>query len=244
MATPERRVLIADDEPAARRGVRQLLSRFAGFVVVGECRNGAEVLDALDTRRPDVVFLDIQMPEVDGFEVIRRRTPEAMPLVVFLTAYDEFAVRAFEAQALDYLVKPVTDARFAETMKRVAARLDAGHARDERLLVRTSRGLALVPLRDVEWIEAEDNYARLWTRDGRSRLVRQSLGELEPRVRSLGFIRVHRQALVPVSGIRELKSVRPGGMVALLSNGVEVPVARRRRAEVSAAVRRASGARA
>src|SRR6185436_10474681 len=96
-------VLVADDEPAARRGVRQLLAAFPEFAVVGECRTGADVLASLDTLAPDVVFLDVQMPSMDGFEVIRRRTPERMPAVVFLTAYDEFAIKAFEAQALDYL---------------------------------------------------------------------------------------------------------------------------------------------
>src|SRR5204862_6533386 len=115
--------LIADDEPAARRGVRQLLAAFPGFAVVGECRNGAEVLASLDALNPDVVFLDIQMPGIDGFEVIRRRTPERMPAVVFLTAYDQFAIRAFEAQALDYLVKPVSEDRFAATMKRLMRQL-------------------------------------------------------------------------------------------------------------------------
>jgi len=116
-------VLIADDEPAARRGVRQLLAAFPEFAVVGECRNGAEVLATLDVLKPHVVFLDVQMPGIDGFEVIRRRTPERMPAVVFLTAYDQFAIRAFEAQALDYLVKPVAEARFAATMKRLTRQL-------------------------------------------------------------------------------------------------------------------------
>ncbi|MGH7577275.1 MAG: LytR/AlgR family response regulator transcription factor, partial [Longimicrobiales bacterium] len=113
------RVLIADDEPAARRGVKQLLAAFPEFVVVGECRDGAEVLASLDALRPHVIFLDVQMPGIDGFEVIRRRTPENMPVVVFLTAYDQFALRAFDAQALDYLVKPVAQARFAATMRRL-----------------------------------------------------------------------------------------------------------------------------
>ena len=122
-------VLVADDEPAARRGVRQLLAAFPDFAVVGECRDGREVLAALDRLTPDVLFLDIQMPEIDGFEVIRRRTPERMPAVVFLTAYDQFAMRAFEAEAHDYLVKPVSEARFAATIKRLARRLDAGEPR-------------------------------------------------------------------------------------------------------------------
>src|SRR5712671_1202280 len=118
MKRGEWRALIADDEPAARRGVRQLLATFPQFAVAGECRNGAEVLAALEVSAPDIVFLDIQMPGIDGFEVIRRRTVERMPAVVFLTAFDQFAIRAFEAEALDYLVKPVSEARFASTIKR------------------------------------------------------------------------------------------------------------------------------
>jgi two-component system, LytTR family, response regulator len=125
--------LIADDEPAARRGVRQLLASFPEFAVAGECRNGAEVLTALNTSSPDVVFLDIQMPGIDGFEVIKRRSVERMPAVVFLTAFDQFALRAFETEALDYLVKPVSEAPFAETVavaadSRLATRgNDRGH---------------------------------------------------------------------------------------------------------------------
>src|SRR2546421_10976041 len=136
------RILIADDEPAARRGVRQLLVAFPQFAVAGECRNGAEVLAALDVSAPDVVFLDIQMPGIDGFEVIRRRTAERMPAVVFLTAFDQFAIRAFEAEALDYLVKPVSEARFATTMKRLMRQLTAARpaAREEAIVVTTPRG--------------------------------------------------------------------------------------------------------
>src|SRR5262245_33017276 len=125
MANAEWSAVIAADEPAARRGVRQLLAPFPQFAVVGECRNGAQVLASLAPLKPDVVFRDVQMPGIDGFEVIRRRTPDRMPAVVFLTAYDEFAIQAFEAQALDYLVKPVTEARFAATIKRLAKQLRA-----------------------------------------------------------------------------------------------------------------------
>src|SRR5262247_4148680 len=127
------RALIADDEPAARRGVRQLLAAFPEFAVAGECRNGAEVLAALEAFVPDVIFLDIQMPGIDGFEVIRRRSVERMPEVVFLTAFDQFALRAFDAEAIDYLVKPVSEARFAATMKRLMKRLrsTARATRDE-----------------------------------------------------------------------------------------------------------------
>src|SRR5919109_3841928 len=142
MKQAEWKVLIVDDEPAARRGVRQLLAAFPEFAVAGECRNGAEALAALDASAPDVVFLDIQMPGVDGFEVIRRRTVERMPEVVFLTAFDQFALRAFEAEALDYLVKPVSEARFAVTMKRLLKRLHSlsRSNSDESIVVTTARG--------------------------------------------------------------------------------------------------------
>ena len=183
MPSAEWRVLVADDEPAARRGVRQLIAAFPSFEVVGECRDGAEVLTALDTLRPDVVFLDIQMPGLSGFDVIRHRTPDRMPEVVFLTAYDQFALKAFDAQALDYLVKPVSAARFATTMKRLTKQLRSGARSGEAgaIVVSTARGTLVVPLREIDWIESADNYARIWT-GGKSYLLRQSLGALEERI--------------------------------------------------------------
>jgi two-component system LytT family response regulator len=236
--------LVADDEPAARRGVRQLLAAFPEFAVVGECRNGAEVLAALDTLRPDVVFLDVQMPGIDGFEVIRRRTPERMPPVVFLTAFDQFAIRAFEAQALDYLVKPVSEARFAATMKRLTRQLRAAapSPREQAIVVTTSQGATVLPLRDIDWIEAADNYARIWT-GGRSYLLRESLQQLEARVRLHGFARAHRRALVRLGGVRELAATRSGGLVAVLGDGVRIRISRRRRTAFAAAVRHAHGSR-
>ena len=230
-------VLVADDEPAARRGVRQLLAPFPDFVVVGECRDGREVLAALDVLKPDVVFLDVQMPEIDGFEVIRRRTAARMPAVVFLTAYDQFAIRAFEAEAYDYLVKPVSEARFAATIKRLVKRLRSGDAavKDEAIVVTSARGATVLRLREIDWIEAADNYARLWV-GGRSYLLRESLGELERRVGVHGFVRAHRQALVRVGGVRALRA-EAGETIAVLACGTRVPVSRRRRAAFSAAVR-------
>jgi two-component system LytT family response regulator len=236
MTNVEWRVLVADDEPAARLGVRQLLAAYPRFAVVGECRNGAEVLASLDRLNPNVVFLDVQMPGLDGFDVIRRRTPDRMPAVVFLTAYDEFAVRAFEAQALDYLVKPVTEERFATTMKRLMRQLESGAGREQAIVVPTSRGTVVVPLRDVDWIEAADNYARIWT-GGRSYLLREPLRALEPRLRSDGFVRAHRRALVPIGKVAALKWTPNGGLVAVLINGISVRVSRRQRAAFAAAVR-------
>jgi two-component system LytT family response regulator len=230
--------LIADDEPAARRGVRQLLAAFPEFAVAGECRNGAEVLAALDTSQPDVVFLDIQMPGIDGFEVIRHRSVDRMPAVVFLTAFDQFAIKAFEAEALDYLVKPVSEARFATTMKRLMRRLSLAPraARDERIVVTTSRGAAVLHLSEIDWIEAAGNYAQLWIGQ-RNYFLRESLQLLEERVNKHGFIRAHRRALVRLDGVRELMRTRAGALVAVLSSGARIPISRRRSAAFTAALR-------
>jgi two-component system LytT family response regulator len=232
-------VLIADDEPAARRGVRQLLAEFPEFAVVGECRNGAEVLAALDASTPDVVFLDIQMPGIDGFEVIRRRTAERMPLVVFLTAFDQFAIRAFEAQALDYLVKPVTEARFGATMKRLMRQLGAPAPanRTETISVTTSQGTTVLPVHEIDWIQADGNYARLWV-GARSYLLRESLGLLEKRMRANDFVRAHRRALVRLGSVRSVTWTGAGVPVAVLACGASIAISRRRRAGFLAAVRR------
>ncbi|HET7697711.1 MAG TPA: LytTR family DNA-binding domain-containing protein [Vicinamibacterales bacterium] len=231
-------VLIADDEPAARRGVRQLLAGYAEFTVCGEARNGADALAALDARRPDLLFLDIQMPGLDGFDVIRRRTPERMPLLVFLTAYDQFALRAFEAQALDYLVKPVTEARFAATMARVTRQLRAARAIEPEppIVVTTAKGITVLRPRDIDWIESSDNYARLWI-GGRSYLLRESMRELERRIGARGFVRAHRRALVRVGAVTEVATTAGGGVVARLESGATIPVSRRLRPAFSAAVR-------
>lgn len=231
-------VLIADDEPAARRGVRQLLAPFSDFEVAAECRNGAEVLAALDSSSPDVVFLDIQMPGIDGFEVIRRRDVERMPAVVFLTAFDQFAIKAFEAEALDYLVKPVSEARFAATIRRLIKRLSSAPrtARDERIVVTTSRGAAVLHVSEIDWIEAAGNYAQLWIGQ-RNYFLRESLQTLEDRVSKHGFARAHRRALVRVSGVKELIRTRAGALTAILNSGARIPISRRRSASFSAAVR-------
>ena len=232
------KALIADDEPAARRGVRQLLANFQEFVVAGECRNGAEVLAALETSAPDVVFLDIQMPGIDGFEVIKRRTVERMPAVVFLTAFDQFAIKAFETEALDYLVKPVSEARFATTIKRLMKRLDSASSapRDETIVVTTSRGATVLHLNEIDWIEAAGNYTQLWV-GTRSYFLRESLQLLEERAQKHGFIRAHRRALVRLDGVRELSRTRGGASVAVLESGVRVPISRRRSASFIAALR-------
>jgi len=158
-----------------------------------------------------------------------------------ITAYDQFAIRAFEAQALDYLVKPVSEARFAATIKRVEKRLGAGEENDARreqsIVVSTSRGVIVLPLREIDWIEAADYYARLWV-GSKSYLLRESLAQLERRVSAHGFVRAHRQAMIRIDGVRALNTTSSGDLIAVLTSGAKVPVSRRRRAAVAAAVRK------
>src|SRR5580704_16498821 len=169
----EIRVLVADDEPLARRGVRQLLAPHRDMTVVGEARNGAETLTALDLLSPDLLFLDVQMPEIDGFEVLNARGADRMPAVVFVTAHDQFAVRAFEAHALDYLVKPLNEARFRAALQRVRERLQMREAVDrarrlsgllaaeraqrekcgvERVVVSLGTSELVIPVAEIDWI--------------------------------------------------------------------------------------------
>ena len=251
------RVLIADDEPLARRGVRQLLAPHSDITVVGESRNGPETLLALDTLKPDLLFLDIQMPEMDGFAVLRARGADRMPAVIFVTAHDQFAVRAFDAQALDYLVKPLNVGRFeaalgrirerlrlmqaADVAKKLTALLAAERAEREkksigRLVVSTGAGDLVIPVPEIDWISAEDYYARLHV-GTKSYLVRESLSSLETRLDPMRFARVHRAAMVQLDRVRELRS-RARGDEAILLDGSRVPVSRRRRAVLDELLRR------
>lgn len=236
MPLPEFTAIIADDEPAARLGVRQLLRAWPAWSVVAECRNGDEVLAALEQHRADVLFLDIQMPGVDGFEVVRRRTAEAMPPIVFLTAYEEFALQGFEAQALDYLVKPVTEERFARTMQRLT-RMHAHGARTTvpALLIATARGMIRLDPEEIDWIEAADNYVRIWT-GGRSYLLRESMQRLDQRLERAGFCRAHRRALIRIGAVRQLVRTAPESWEAVLVSGERIPISRRQRPALLAAL--------
>jgi two-component system, LytTR family, response regulator len=251
------RVLVADDEPLARRGVRQLLAPHEDMTVVGESRNGVETLRALDMLKPDLLFLDVQMPEMDGFAVLRTRGADRMPAVVFVTAHDQFAVRAFEAHAIDYLVKPLNVERFEAALGRVRERLRLMQAADlarklaallaaeraerekngiERLVVSTAAGELVIPVAEIDWIAADDYYARLHV-GSKSYLLRESLSSLEVRLDGSRFARVHRAAIVQLDRVRELRAV-PGGEEAILRDGSRIPVSRRRRALLDGLLRR------
>ncbi len=232
----EIRALIVDDEPLARRGIRQLLAPHPDIVVVGECRDGREAVRALATLRPDLVFLDIQMPGLDGMSVVRIHGAERMPVTVFVTAHDEFAVRAFEAQALDYLVKPLSEARFRATIARVRTRLRASRA-GSRIAVPTATGELLLDAGEIDWIEAQDDHATIHA-GARHYRVRASLSALESRLDPARFARVHRSAIVRLDQVRELKADTAGReTVVALRDGTELPVSRRRLTQVRSLLR-------
>ena|SRR5690242_9269496 len=257
------RVVIADDEPIARRGIRNLLASHRDVAIVGEARNGKDAVRLLKTLAPDLIFLDVQMPEMDGFAVLREIPRDCMPTVIFVTAYDSFAVRAFEAHALDYLVKPVNDERFEDALARARERLGSREAlalsrrlasllaagspvsqsiadpttSPRRLVISTSDGNLVVDVRDVSWIEADDYYAAVHS-GGKRYLVRESLTSLESRLSSREFVRVHRTAIVNLAQVREVKSAESA---LILRDGTRLPLSRRRRRRVQLAVRRYAG---
>ena len=222
--------LIVDDEPLARRGIRQLLAAWPDVEVVGECRDGREAVRSLATLMPDLVFLDVQMPGLDGMGVVKVHGAERMPLTVFVTAHDEFAVKAFEAQALDYLVKPLSEARFRMAMVRVMERLRSRAG--ARLAVPTEDGELLLDPGEIDWIEAQDDHVLIHAGKQRHR-VRASLSALEARLDGARFARVHRSAIVRLDQVRELR----GENLVVLRDGTRVPVSRRRLPALRASIR-------
>ena len=231
------RVLIVDDEPLARRRVSLFLAPEPDVEVVGECGDGEEAVRAIDALAPDVVFLDVQMPEMDGFEVLAALPPGREPTVVFVTAYDEFALRAFNANAADYLLKPYGEDRFRAALDRARARVGpAGQAEvsrqiqsllatlhaerqyPERLVVRVGPKIQFVRVRDVDWVEAEGNYVCVHAR-GREHLLRETLTHLAERLPPDRFLRVHRSAVVNVDRIREVVPMTKGTYQLRLEDG-------------------------
>lgn len=226
----EIRALIVDDEPLARRGIRQLLAAYPEVAVVGECRDGREAMRALTAERPDLVFLDIEMPGLDGLDLIGVYGAGRMPLVVFVTAHQEYAVRAFEAEAVDYLVKPLSETRFRMTMTRLAERL-RNRRPEARVAVPTGDGTRLLDAGEIGWIEAEDDHAVIHAASGRHRL-RQSLAALEARLDPASFARVHRSAIVRLDQVREVRTDDRGETTLVLRDGTILLVSRRRAARI------------
>lgn len=259
--------LVVDDEPEARAGLCTLLARDAEIVVVGQARDGREAVSAIERLVPDLVLLDVQMPGLNGFDVLAEVGPETIPALVFVTAFDQFALKAFEVHALDYLLKPFTDERFFEAIARAKSRLGeraAGEqggrllalldeylgsatARDvsrssptqplERFFVRSGDEVSFVAVDDVDWLQA-DGYCTLLHCGDTSHLVRGNIGSLETRLDPTRFARIHRSAIVNLKRVRALKDWFHGDCLLILENGAELRVAKKHRKYVEALLER------
>ncbi|MEP7006183.1 MAG: response regulator [Sphingomonas bacterium] len=239
------RTLIVDDEPLARRAVRAPLEAHGGFAVVAEAGHGRAAMDAITALRPDLIFLDVQMPEMSGFDVIEAIGVEAMPLTVFVTAFDAYAVRAFEAQALDYLLKPFDDLRFSRVLERVQRQLamakpdgdrlrsllsDVGPA---RLVARSHGSVRLVRLDEIDWIASAGDYVEVHA-GGRAMLLKESMASLEARLPGPEFARIHRSAIVRLDRLAEVRPGSHGDATVRLVCGTELRLSRRYRDKVHA----------
>ena len=242
-------VAVVDDEPLAREGLRMLLAEDPGVKVVGEAGSGDEAVALLARTHPQLCFLDVQMPGGSGFEVLAR-AEAPLPMVVFVTAYDQYALEAFRVHAFDYLLKPYEDARFRETLARAkeqlsreeAARIgeqlrakavEAGlvTAPSSRIVVRDRGRIIFLEAEEIDWIESADYYVELHV-GSRTYLHRESMAALEARLDSLRFVRIHRTAIVNRRVLRELRRTGSGGLVAVLATGAELPVARSQQARI------------
>jgi two-component system LytT family response regulator len=242
------RIVIADDERPARSFLAAVLRGFEDVKLIGEAENGAEAIELIERERPDMALLDLQMPEIDGLGVVRLLKKSRMPLIAFVTAYDEYAVRAFEVNAVDYLLKPVDRARLRETINRAqerleraesrieeAARMDAAAASYEeatrppileRIPVRQRDEIVIVPVKDIASIVAEGEILRLTTAQNESYTIAYRLKDLEARLDPARFVRLGRGALANIEMLRRVSAMPGGTYVATLSNGQQLGISR------------------
>ena len=234
------RTLIVDDEPLAREGIRMLLATDPQVAAVDECADGQAAVDVIIERKPDLVFLDIQMPEMDGFEVLMEVGADRMPSTIFTTAYDKYALQAFEVHALDYLLKPYTNERFFEALERAKTQISLSHNINvsgqlsalldhitrsgdslERLVVKAAGRISFLNLEEVDWIEAEDTYVRLHV--GReSHLVRGTMSGLERKLNPKKFLRIHRSKIVNLQRVKDLQPLFHGEYAITLHDGTQL----------------------
>jgi two-component system, LytTR family, response regulator len=237
------RTLLVDDEEIARRGLRVRLERANDIEIVGECKNGLEAIDAINLLSPELVFLDIQMPELSGFDVLRSARPKSTPHVVFVTAFDQYAVRAFEVHALDYLLKPIDDERFAETLRHArevmlrtrdgayarqigeaissltrSSTLPVDRAASDRLAIPAGDRVMIIRIADIDWIQASDNYVSIHV-GKKSWLLRETISALDQRLTPKGFVRIHRSTVVNAQRVTELRSLPNGEFAIVLTDG-------------------------
>lgn len=251
---PRVRVLLVDDEPLARAMLREMLSDDQNVEIVGECVNGCEAVEAINTTIPDLVFLDVQMPEVGGFEVLAALGKEEIPHVIFVTAYDQYAVRAFEVHALDYLLKPFDRERFDLSWQRAKAQImqdrnggvdqrilalleemKAGSKYLERLVIKAAGRIYFLETSEIDRIEAEGNYVSVHT-GKKSHLLRETISSLEAQLDPKKFLRIHRSSIVRIDRIRELQPWFHGEFKVVLQNGMQLTLSRNYRDKLQEAL--------
>jgi two-component system LytT family response regulator len=235
----ELRVLIADDEPAALTGLARRLAATPGVRVVATCRNGIEALESIRATRPDAAFLDVAMPGLSGLDVVRALAPPERPHIVFVTAYERFAIQAFDLYAVDYLLKPFARERLAAAVARLHERrqgqapandalddfLNATQLGADRLVVKDGETLLVIPAHEIDWCAAEDNYVRIHAGSKRH-LVRMTMRALEEQLPRATFARIHRSAIVNVERVRECAPLGGGEYRVTLVNGVRLVLSR------------------
>lgn len=238
------KVLIVDDEPLARRSIRKFLKAFPEFEIAAECGDGEAAVTAIRARRPELVFLDIQMPEMDGFQVIRAIGVENMPVTIFVTAYDRYALQAFDAQALDYLLKPFPEERFRTALLRAKRSLDRESDRPataqlsqlleqvarqqdyaERIPVPHKGRFVFLKVQDLDWIEAEGNYLQLHS-NGASHLLRGNMNDMEKKLNPAKFMRIHRSTIVNLEKVKEVQPWFKGHHLVVMTNGQQLKLSR------------------
>ena len=248
------RTLVVDDEPLTRERMRTLVREAGGLELIGEARNGLEALDMISRLEPDLVFIDVEMPEIDGFGVIAELDVKHAPVVIFVTAFENYAVQAFEVGAIDYLHKPVTRQRFAAAVTRAKERLDrpsisewkslvaAASAAERsrgsrrRFVVRHGDSHHFVPVESVEWIDAADNYLRLHA-GPKVHFYRSTMKQVEEELDPAKFVRIHRSAIVAVDHIASIRSQDSGGHIVRLLDGIELRSSRQYAARVGDLIR-------
>jgi two-component system, LytTR family, response regulator len=227
------RTMIVDDEPLARASVISLLERDAETEIVGECGSGTEAIDAIRATRPDLLFLDVQMPGCNGFDVLEQLGTAAPRAVIFLTAYDRYALKAFETCALDYVLKPFDDSRFAKALERAKAVLRDRGDRQSRLMVKSAGRVTILKTGEIDWIEAADYYACLHV-GGRTHLLRRSLAELEEDLDKTMFCRIHRSTIVNLERVRTMQTDLNGDYEICLTDGTRLRLSRTYREQMQA----------
>ena len=256
------RTIIADDERLAREKLRNLLASEANVKLVAECSDGKQAISAIRLHRADLLLLDIQMPDMDGFEVLNELSAEEMPAVIFTSAYDQYAIRAFEVRAIDYLLKPFDQERLHHAIERarrelgksqdreishrildllsqVKSEIKSGPSAEGRLVIRAKGRVVFVNLSEIDWIEASANYVRLNV-GKESHLFRETIGRISERLNPNHFVRIHRSTIVNLRKIKELIPVNSGEYIVVLQNGKELSCSRGFRATLESMIKKPS----